>query len=687
MYTHFFGFREKPFKLVPDPRYLYLSGAHKAALTHLKYGLEDRNGFVVITGEVGCGKTLLLRVLMNELPRTTQIARVINTNFNARELLEHVLNELGVETQGETKPKMVALLNQKLIESYADHKDALLVVDEAQNLSIDAIEELRMISNLETNTEKLIQIVMVGQPQLRLKMNHPDLEQLKQRVTVQYHLASLDESDTAGYVNHRLHVAGAESGEVFTPEALKLIYDYSRGVPRLINVVADAALRLGYVEEKKLLDASTLQEVIEELQEIGGDDEAAESLDEQGAGLDQDVFELNKKYQGLYDNMQKAYNQKDEENRVLYERLQNIEKEMKAQENLAGIQQRERLAFEKEQEISRNLSEVSRSLEEVNSLKEDLEQKKSEIQEKVVELDSHLLTLREQEARARTEGERLETSEDALQGKLTELGRVQGRIRRRELALQDRMGELNGVISDLEQKKRFLDAMAEDKSVEDRLRGLENHQKAVRQKEEELLGKIAELEKEMKSGGRDGGQDHPNSRTVMSWKQGELLLELIPRVDSLKSEIDSLEAEKEFLDVLEGWQDNFPTQTAQIAKNFGSLEERERSLLKMIDSVKHGFQALQNDGREGEDSGTEGRVGKEALFRHRLDELRALILQLDGKGAFLAMSGGEAGLGRDALSRGVNDPSDRLLEGAPAGRRFNMLVREVLMESDGPEPE
>ncbi|MDX1764892.1 MAG: AAA family ATPase, partial [bacterium] len=238
MYEHFFGFTEKPFKMVPDPRYLYLSGAHKAALSHLKYGLEDRNGFVVITGEVGCGKTLLLRVLMNELPRTTEVARVINTNFNALELLEHVLHDFGVETKGETKPRMVALLNQKLLESYAEHKDALLVVDEAQNLSFDAIEELRMISNLETNTEKLIQIVMVGQPQLRLKMNHPDLEQLRQRVTVQYHLTALDEPDTAGYVNHRLQVAGTESVEVFTPEALKLIYDYSQGIPRLINVVA-----------------------------------------------------------------------------------------------------------------------------------------------------------------------------------------------------------------------------------------------------------------------------------------------------------------------------------------------------------------------------------------------------------------------------------------------------------------
>ncbi len=302
MYTQFYGLKEKPFKLVPDPRFLYLSNAHKSALTHLQYGLEDRNGFVVITGEVGSGKTLLLRVLLDSLPATFRVARIINTNFNAKELLEHVLNEFGVETSGESKPRLLARLTQVLLQTYSEKKEAILVIDEAQNLRQDALEELRMISNLETNTEKLVQIVMVGQPQLRFTLNLPVLEQLKQRITVQYHIPPLTEEETSAYVNHRLAISRGAPLEICTPEALKLIYGYSRGIPRLINVVSDAALRLGYVEEKKILDESILREVIQELEEIGGQDalqsvpqEEDTSILEQKKSFEERLSELEKK--------------------------------------------------------------------------------------------------------------------------------------------------------------------------------------------------------------------------------------------------------------------------------------------------------------------------------------------------------------------------------------------------------
>jgi general secretion pathway protein A len=680
MYTHYYGFKEKPFKLVPDPRYLYLSDAHKAALSHLKYGLEDRNGFVVVTGEVGCGKTLLLRVLINELPRSTRIARVINTNFNAKELLEHVLNEFGVETHGETKPRMIALLTQVLLKSFSEGNEAVLVIDEAQNLSIDAIEELRMISNLETNTAKLVQIVMVGQPQLRRKMNHPDLEQLKQRVTVQYHLSALDEPDTTGYVNHRLKIAKAGRADIFTAEAMKMIYAYSRGIPRLINVVADAALRLGYVEEKKVLDEKLLTEVIQELKEIGDTEEGETHVTREVSTppLDQTVIELNKKFQGLYDKMQAAYNQKDEENRILYERLQNIEKEMKAKEGFEGIEARERMVFEKEEEINRRLIEVSKKLEEVNSIKENLEGEKLQIQEKVAEFDSRLMSIKNQEAVTQEKGGSLKDSEAVLKQKVAEFEKIQKRIQKREVELQDRIEDLRQIIYDLEKKKELLDAIEQDKTVEERLLELEKQQVSVRLKEEELLKKISLLEESMMRSEQEPvtrENDSTPPKTVFKWKQEELLLELIPRVDSLKSEIDSLEAQKELLDSMEGWKNSYPSRIDQIEKNFGSLKEKEVTLLRMIQNIKNSFKPLQ-DKTIAVDELTERFFRKEQRLERRLDELREIILRIEGKGALLSLSEVEP-----ILVEGSSRPSpEGLLGGPPAGRQFNLLIREILKE-------
>ncbi len=464
MYKQFYGFQEKPFKLVPDPRFLYMSEVHQSAIFHLQYGLEDRNGFVVITGPVGSGKTLLLRYLLNGLPRSVQVARVINTNFNAKELLEHVLNEFGVESHGETKPKMLSLLSQLLLKAYSERREALLLIDEAQNLSIDAMEELRMVSNLETNTEKLIQIVMVGQPRLRDKLNLPDLEQLKQRVTVQYHLPALNEKDTFGYVNHRLTVAHGDSIEIFTPEALSKIYEYSGGIPRLINVVSDAALRLGYVEEKKTINEEVVADVIAELKEAEGPkDLQVRTKEGKSASLDLHLIELNRNFQTLYDQMQKFYLQKEKNDQLLYERLLNVNQEAKTKENLSSLQERERMIFEKESEINQKLSEVSKRLDEINVLKESLEDKQLEVQEKVEDVDSYLITLRKREE-SLDRGSRKTpavdgAAEKTFQKKLVQLESVQTKLLTREEELNREMGGLKKLIYELQDKKEFLDSL------------------------------------------------------------------------------------------------------------------------------------------------------------------------------------------------------------------------------------
>ncbi len=269
MYEQFFGFSEKPFRLVPEPRFFYMSSPHRAALCHLQYGLEDRNGIVAITGEVGSGKTLLLRIMMDSVPRTFVVARIFNTNLDPKELLQQILHEFGIEAEGASKPKMLGLLNDFLIRCYGGRREVVLIIDEAQNLSIETLEEVRMLSNLETKTDKLIQIFLVGQPQLREKLRRPELEQLRQRITVHYHLPAMDQEDTFNYVHHRLAIGTGDSTKIFTEEALKRIHEYSSGIPRLINLAADAALRFACAEDTKIIDSRIVDEVIRELGDVG----------------------------------------------------------------------------------------------------------------------------------------------------------------------------------------------------------------------------------------------------------------------------------------------------------------------------------------------------------------------------------------------------------------------------------
>src|SRR5690242_8045867 len=245
MYERFYQLRERPFALSPDPEYLYPSRVHQEALGYLRYGLESQAGFVVVTGEIGSGKTTLLQTLLRNLDSQTTVARIVNTILEPRELLETILIDFGLEPAGRSKPLLLRDLAQYLVDQRLAGRLVLLVIDEAQNLSLAALEELRMLSNLETEKSKLQQIVLVGQPNLREKMSEPELEQLRQRITVSYHLAPLDIDDTANYINHRLRRAALGAPLEFPREATDLIHARSRGVPRIINVICDAALVFG----------------------------------------------------------------------------------------------------------------------------------------------------------------------------------------------------------------------------------------------------------------------------------------------------------------------------------------------------------------------------------------------------------------------------------------------------------
>jgi putative secretion ATPase (PEP-CTERM system associated) len=266
MYERFYHLRDRPFALSPDPDYLYPSRVHREALDYLRFGIEGNAGFVVVTGEIGSGKTTLLQVLLRNLDGQTTVIRLVNTLLTGRELIESMLLDLGFQNPPATKPLMLRELARLLVEQRSAGRRVVAVIDEAQNLSLDALEELRMLSNLETEKSKLLQIVLVGQPDLRDSLERPQLEQLRQRITVRYHIEPLDVEETAHYINHRLKRAAIAAPLVFPATATHQIHARSGGVPRLINVICDAVLLCGYAEESRQIDDSLVQTAISELE-------------------------------------------------------------------------------------------------------------------------------------------------------------------------------------------------------------------------------------------------------------------------------------------------------------------------------------------------------------------------------------------------------------------------------------
>ena len=267
MYEKFFGIDEPPFRLTPDPRYLYLSAKHREALGHLVYGIHEGAGFVAITGEIGAGKTTLLRSLLSRADETTQYAYILNPGLTGLELMQEINHELGIPSAG-TRREMLSALNHFLLDQKRRGRRVVIVIDEAQALDGATLEQLRMLSNFETETAKLLQIVLVGQPELRDVLARPELEQLNQRVTVRWHLGPLDRAETGKYVDHRVTTAaGGRPRTLFTRGAIGQIYGYSRGVPRLINIICHRSLLVAFANDSTRVTRGTVRRAIRELQE------------------------------------------------------------------------------------------------------------------------------------------------------------------------------------------------------------------------------------------------------------------------------------------------------------------------------------------------------------------------------------------------------------------------------------
>ncbi len=266
MYLDYYKLREAPFNITPDPRFLYFSDKHQEAFNHLLYGVRERKGFIELTGEVGAGKTTICRKLLEELAPTCRTALILNPCLSAHQLLKAVVHELGLKARGIDRLAHLEALNNFLLAEANAGRTVVLVIDESQNLTDELLEQVRLLSNLETDNAKLLQIILMGQPELRAKLAKPQLRQLRQRITVRYHLGPLDLNETAGYVQHRLSVAGANGTPRFDDDAIRAVYNYAEGIPRLVNAVCDKTLLAGFVHQTNLMTKPLVKLAIRELQ-------------------------------------------------------------------------------------------------------------------------------------------------------------------------------------------------------------------------------------------------------------------------------------------------------------------------------------------------------------------------------------------------------------------------------------
>ncbi len=266
MYMQYFGLKEAPFNITPDPRFLFFTRNHREAYDHLVYGIENRKGFIELTGEVGSGKTTICRAVLSGLSSNVITALVFNPSVTETQLLRSILRDFGLAVKARDRLSYIECLNNFLLQQLRNGNNVALIIDEAQDLSSEVLEQVRLLSNLETDQHKLIQIVLCGQPELKQRLAAPELRQLRQRITVRYHLFPLTEEEIREYIEYRLKTAGLNNNELFTPKAVRRIYGYSNGIPRLINAVCDVALLAGYVARTKKIDNHCVKKAIQQLE-------------------------------------------------------------------------------------------------------------------------------------------------------------------------------------------------------------------------------------------------------------------------------------------------------------------------------------------------------------------------------------------------------------------------------------
>jgi general secretion pathway protein A len=268
VYLQYYGLTEPPFDITPNPRFLFYSPKHREAFNHVLYGIRERKGFVQLTGEVGAGKTTLCRAILDQLDGHYATALILNPVMSAKELVKAIAIEFGLPVNSLDRLDTLAVINQFLLQQAERGQDAVLIIDEAQDLTDELLEQVRLLSNFETESRKLLQIVLMGQPELRDRLNNPRLRQLRQRITVRYHLPPLNRFEVTQYIQHRLEVAGAKGAPYFTQPALWRVYRYSQGIPRLLNAICDKVLLAGFVQQREDIDFRMVGRAVRELEGI-----------------------------------------------------------------------------------------------------------------------------------------------------------------------------------------------------------------------------------------------------------------------------------------------------------------------------------------------------------------------------------------------------------------------------------
>ena len=354
MYEAFYGLKEKAFNLNPDPEYFYMSREHEDAYMHLEYAISESKGFAVITGEVGSGKTTLINYLLNKLKLNINIGLITNTNIPASQFLKAICREFEIDVDVREKVDIMEIFQDFLLERYAQNERVLLIIDEAQNISPEAMEEIRMLSNLEAEKSHLIQIILLGQPELKYKLQRNDLKQFAQRVSTHYHINGLNKDEVNNYIQHRLKVGEAKNLDIFNEDAIELIYQHSMGIPRIINVICDTALVYGYADGIKIIDKSIIETVIKEREESGifskldlkfnepnaktlSEEKAPKSSDNPLQFMGKRVDVLDAKIEGLQEEISNLKNLKNERDTIIIELFKMLENGIKSRFKLLSV--------------------------------------------------------------------------------------------------------------------------------------------------------------------------------------------------------------------------------------------------------------------------------------------------------------------------------------------------------------
>ncbi len=354
MYESFYGLKEKAFNLNPDPEYFYMSREHEDAYRHLEYAISESKGFAVITGEVGAGKTTLINYLLYKLELDINIGLITNTNIPASQFLKAICREFEINVDVREKVDIMEIFQDFLLERYAQNERVLLIIDEAQNISLEAMEEIRMLSNLEAEKSHLIQIILLGQPELKYKLQRNDLKQFAQRVSTHYHINGLSKDEVNNYIQYRLKVGEAENLDIFKKDAIELIYQHSLGIPRIINVICDTALVYGYADGIKIVDKNLVETVIKEREESGifskldlnFNDSSVKTISEEivpkSSGntlqfMGKRIDMLDAKIEGLHEEIKNLKKLKNERDTIIIDLFKMLENSMKSRFKILSV--------------------------------------------------------------------------------------------------------------------------------------------------------------------------------------------------------------------------------------------------------------------------------------------------------------------------------------------------------------